>query len=226
MDGGRRRSSVVSVQREPDDVVRVADSSFRRMSEANPEIPHINNEAKKATENETTMTLREAVRLYPKAIIFSLIFSTAVIMEGYDLTLMGSFYAFPTFKNKFGDQVDPEEGGMLVSARWQTAISNGVQVGSIIGLYINGIVSEAIGYRKTMLGSLFLMICFIFIPFFAQNVETLLAGAILQGMPWGVFQTLTTTYAAEITPVALRAYLTTYVNLCWVSRFGTKPIQR
>ena len=35
-------------------------------------------------------------------------------------------------------------------------------------------------------------------------------------MPWGAFQTLTTTYAAEVCPVALRAYLTTYVNLCWV----------
>lgn len=32
----------------------------------------------------------------------------------------------------------------------------------------------------------------------------------------GVFQTLTTTYAAEVCPVPLRAYLTTYVNLCWV----------
>jgi SP family general alpha glucoside:H+ symporter-like MFS transporter len=32
----------------------------------------------------------------------------------------------------------------------------------------------------------------------------------------GAFQTLTTTYAAEVCPVALRAYLTTYVNLCWV----------
>jgi MFS transporter, SP family, general alpha glucoside:H+ symporter len=31
-----------------------------------------------------------------------------------------------------------------------------------------------------------------------------------------VFQTLTTTYASEVMPVALRAYLTTYVNLCWV----------
>ena len=44
----------------------------------------------------------------------------------------------------------------------------------------------------------------------------LLAGYILCGIPWGVFQTLTTTYAAEVTPVNLRAYLTTYVNLCWV----------
>lgn len=34
--------------------------------------------------------------------------------------------------------------------------------------------------------------------------------------PRGVFQTLTTTYAAEVCPVPLRPYLTTYVNLCWV----------
>ena len=39
---------------------------------------------------------------------------------------------------------------------------------------------------------------------------------ILCGLPWGTFQTLTTTYAAEVCPVALRPYLTTYVNLCWV----------
>jgi SP family general alpha glucoside:H+ symporter-like MFS transporter len=32
----------------------------------------------------------------------------------------------------------------------------------------------------------------------------------------GVFQTLTVTYASEVTPTNLRAYLTTYVNLCWV----------
>jgi len=38
----------------------------------------------------------------------------------------------------------------------------------------------------------------------------------LCGLPWGVFQTLTTSYAAEIAPQALRPFLTTYVNLCWV----------
>jgi SP family general alpha glucoside:H+ symporter-like MFS transporter len=32
----------------------------------------------------------------------------------------------------------------------------------------------------------------------------------------GAFQTLTTAYASEVCPVALRAYLCTYVNLCWV----------
>lgn len=60
------------------------------------------------------------------------------------------------------------------------------------------------------------MTAFIFIPFFSQNLQTLLAGEILQGIPWGIFQTMTTAYASEVAPVALRAYLTTYVNLCWV----------
>lgn len=44
----------------------------------------------------------------------------------------------------------------------------------------------------------------------------LLAGEVLCALCWGVFQTLTTAYASEVCPVALRAYLTTYVNLCWV----------
>jgi SP family general alpha glucoside:H+ symporter-like MFS transporter len=47
-------------------------------------------------------------------------------------------------------------------------------------LWINGILSERFGYRKTMMGALILMIGFIFIPFFAQNVQTLLAAEILQ----------------------------------------------
>ena len=98
------------------------------MSVANPDIPQMNQEAKSATANEVNMTLREAVKLYPRAIIFSIIFSTAVVMEGYDLSVMNSFYAFPPFKNFYGDQPDPEEGGRLISAQWQTAIGNGVQV--------------------------------------------------------------------------------------------------
>jgi SP family general alpha glucoside:H+ symporter-like MFS transporter len=37
-----------------------------------------------------------------------------------------------------------------------------------------------------------MMIAVIFIPFFAQNIQTLFAGQLLAGIPWGIFQTLTT----------------------------------
>lgn len=60
-----------------------------------------------------------------------------------------------------------------------------------------------------------LMAATIFILFFAQSVEMLLVGNIFCGIPWGIFQTLTTAYAAEICPAALRGYLTAWVSMCW-----------
>lgn len=51
-------------------------------------------DAREATELEHALTLRDCFRLYPKAIGFSLLFSTAIIMEGYDLSLLGSFYGY------------------------------------------------------------------------------------------------------------------------------------
>ncbi len=60
-----------------------------------------------------------------------------------------------------------------------------------------------------------LIIGFTAIFFTAQSVVDLQIAEILCGIPWGVFQTLTITYASEVCPVALRGYLTTYVNFCW-----------
>ena len=56
---------------------------------------------------------------------------------------------------------------------------------------------------------------FIAIFFTATTVEQLQVAEIVCGIPWGVFQTLTITYASEVCPVALRGYLTTWVNFCW-----------
>lgn len=42
------------------------------------------------------------------------------------------------------------------------------------------------------------------------------------GIPLGMFQTVTTVYALEVMPTALRAYLTSYVDMCWVSTTNPK----
>lgn len=120
-----------------------------------------------------------------------------------------------SFQKKYGNEPDGQ-GGKVISANWQTYIQVGGQCGQIIGLYLNGWVSDAIGYKRTMIGSQMFMIALLFIPFFAQNLETLLASNIVLGIPWGIFQTLTLAYASDVAPVVLRPYLTAYVNLCWV----------
>lgn len=64
--------------------------------------------------------------------------------------------------------------------------SNGARAGEVIGLLINGFVSERYGYRKTMIGALIAMTGFIFILFFAPNVQTLVIGEVFCGIPWGM----------------------------------------
>ncbi|ORY88477.1 general substrate transporter [Leucosporidium creatinivorum] len=173
------------------------------------------NEARDASDLESNMTLREALRCYPKAVFWSLCLSTAIVMEGFDVVLLGSFYALPTFVRDYGE-LQPD-GTYNISSAWQAGLSNAVQVGSIIGLLINGWASDRFGYKKTMIAALFAMILTILVPVLSNGrIEVLLVGEFLMGIPWGVFQTLTCAYAADIAPQALRPILTTYVNLCWV----------
>ncbi|KAG9605290.1 sugar porter family MFS transporter, partial [Aureobasidium melanogenum] len=171
-------------------------------------------EAARATQSEVSMTLLQAIKTYPKAIGWSVLISTCIIMEGFDIVLINSLMALPAFQLRFGER--SPDGGYQISAAWQSGLSNGALVGEVLGLLFIGYIVERIGYKKTMIGSLTLLTGFIFIVFFAQSLPMLLVGEILMGIPWGAFQTLTTTYAAEVCPVSLRAYLTTYVNLCWV----------
>jgi SP family general alpha glucoside:H+ symporter-like MFS transporter len=179
-------------------------------------------EANHATQREHELTFLPSLWLYPKAIAWSMFLSLAIIMEGYDTKLMGTFLAMPAFQKKYGYQYKP--GKYQITAAWQAGLNNGSSVGSIIGLLLNGYVSERFGFRKTMLASLALITVLIFIPFFAPSIKVLQVGQVLMGIPWGVFQTLTTSYAAEVTPTHLRAYLTTFVNLCWV-RFTVPDIK-
>jgi MFS transporter, SP family, general alpha glucoside:H+ symporter len=169
--------------------------------------------AKYATDKEHKMTLMQGIRLYPKAVGWSLLISTCICMEGYDVCLLSNFYAFPQFNQKYGQRLP--DGTYQVPAPWQAGLSNGANVGEIIGLFINGWVSERFGYRYTVMACLVLIVAFTAIFFTAQSVVSIQVAEILCGIPWGVFQTLTITYASEVCPVALRGYLTTYVNFCW-----------
>lgn len=174
-------------------------------------------DAADASEDERGMSVLQSIRAYPMAVFFSVGISLAIVMEGYDGILLGNFYAQPAFTKNFGVcSIKDGVEDCQISAAWQAGLSNGSQVGSLLGLQLVGWFTERYGYRKTMMASLFFMTAFTFLPFFAENLVTLLMGQLLQGVPWGMYQTLAVAYAADVCPVSLRPILTTYVNLCWV----------
>lgn len=170
--------------------------------------------AKKAAEEEHAYTFFEAIRKYPKAAMWSVLLSTCIVMEGYDIVLMSSFFAQPAFSKNYGEYVASSDS-YQITASWQNGLTNAVSVGTIVGAFANGYFTHRFGYRRVLLASLVLITAFVFIPFFATNLPVLLVGEFLCGIPWGVFATMAPAYASEVCPMALRGYLTVYVNLCW-----------
>lgn len=47
--------------------------------------------ARAAAHKEREMTLRQGIKLYPKAILWSILISTCIVMEGYDISLVNNF---------------------------------------------------------------------------------------------------------------------------------------
>ncbi|KAH8704848.1 general substrate transporter [Talaromyces proteolyticus] len=171
-------------------------------------------EANEANERERNMKLLTAFRIYPKAILWSIMLSSTLIMEGYDTSLVGAFNAYPSFLNVFG--IKAPDGTLNIPPSWQNGIGAATNCGEVLGLQLAGVMSDRVGYRWTLILALVSLTGFIFIPFYAKTLTVFLVGELFQGISWGVFQTMTTAYAAEVCPVPLRHYLTTFVNLCWI----------
>ncbi|BAE64622.1 unnamed protein product [Aspergillus oryzae RIB40] len=169
-------------------------------------------EAQAANINEHNMTVRQALRSYPWAVVWSLTISMSIIMEGYDTNLIGSFYGYPAFQKQFG----VEHGdGYQVPQAWQSALGAGGTAGCIIGAFLNGYLVKHFGFKKVFTGAMFVMCAFIFVSFFGHTLGLQVAGQVLSGIPWGIFATIGPAYSSELLPMALRSYLTAYTNMCF-----------
>ncbi|KAK4186637.1 hypothetical protein QBC35DRAFT_265564 [Podospora australis] len=168
---------------------------------------------------ERDMTFGQALKADRRLIWYSIGFSGTIIMEGYGLALITYLFTLNEFNKKFGELKPDAAGGPPkydVEYIYKALLPLTAQFGSLIGLAITPALTKWLGYKYTtlvMLAASGLLVC---TPFFAPNMKVLLAGFMLQGIPWGVFQVVSPAYASEISTVQLRPILTTWNNLCWV----------
>ncbi|KAE9369341.1 MFS general substrate transporter [Stipitochalara longipes BDJ] len=111
--------------------------------------------------------------------------------------------------------MDGCDTALVVSAKWPDALGLASPLGNVVGIFINGLLTERFGHKKTLLVPIVWLTGCIFIAFIAPNVSILFVGEFLCGLSWGVFTTMAPAYASEVTPVVLRGYLETFVVLCW-----------
>lgn len=91
----------------------------------------LEHDAHRAVEAEQKMSLWQGLKTYPHAAGWSILFSTALVMEGYDTSLVSGLYAYGPFQRAFG--VEGENGEYQLTAAWQAGLSNGALVGEILG---------------------------------------------------------------------------------------------
>ncbi|OAQ87784.1 MFS transporter, SP family, general alpha glucoside:H+ symporter [Purpureocillium lilacinum] len=166
------------------------------------------------TNKDHDLTVIQAFKVYPKAIAWSAVLSAALIMDGYDFKLFGLLVAQPAFNEKYG-KLQPD-GTYQISAAWQSGLTNGSNIGQMVGLYLAGYLSDKLGFRRSMMITLLVIPFIIFLQFFAPSLAVLEVGQVLLGIPLGILETITCVYAVEVAPTCLRAFLTSYVSQNWV----------
>ena len=198
----------ISIAGEKDDVAQIENNA--------PLAKAIFHDAKASTTAEHEATPWDGFKLYPKAVAWSVLVSMAIVMDGYDETLLKSLFAEKAFKKQFGEPMKKGKAAKKeyqVTAPWQAGISNAATIGIMIGICFNGYVRERVGMKRTMLAACVVLIGFVFILFFATSPAMLLVGELLCGICWGIFHATAPIYASEVCPTVLRGYLTTFINM-------------
>jgi SP family general alpha glucoside:H+ symporter-like MFS transporter len=106
------------------------------------------------------------------------------------LRQINSFWGQASFLERFGSL--DEAGKRYIPANWQAAVNNAASIGQVIGLLINGYCQPRYGSKKVYCSAMIVMVGAIFIPVFSTSLPMLFAGELVCGLPWGVFQTLST----------------------------------
>ncbi|KAJ5636684.1 MFS transporter SP family general alpha glucoside:H+ symporter [Penicillium longicatenatum] len=112
------------------------------------------------------------------------------------------------------------DGTKVISAAWQSGISCGMLAGCIVGLTLNSMLAERLGYKITLIGSLVLTcgarfsLEFLWSAYSYPNIPSFYQA---NSTHRGVFQTLPLTHIAEVLPLCLRGYMTTSIDLCMVT---------
>lgn len=91
-------------------------------------------EAKHASDEEHSQTLFQALSANRKAVMWSMLISLSIVMEGYDTILMGNFFGYPQFAKKYGKDYGGKIGWQ-VSAPWQSGLNMASTVGTVFGMF-------------------------------------------------------------------------------------------
>ncbi|KAF3071221.1 Maltose permease MAL31 [Daldinia childiae] len=165
-----------------------------------------------AVQREHGLSFWEAVKLYPTAVGWSAFVSIGVIMLAFDPQIVGNMFAMPQFQKDFGFELDVCHLGRVANwsivgksprtSRWRI----------VLGLPL-GVVRPQVDVFRLHPPDGMSRLHPILRALPASSTCRRTAGRARAGC----FVVIGPTYASEVCPMALRGFLTSYTNLCFVT---------
>ncbi|KAJ5583188.1 hypothetical protein N7535_001808 [Penicillium sp. DV-2018c] len=156
----------------------------------------------------THVPLWHSIKRFPRIVGYCVALSSAILLYGYDLVIVGTVAAMPQFQHVFGQELD---GKYIVPSMWLSLWNVSSCIGLMIGSILGGYYQDRGGRRLTLaLGSFLstIAVAICYISDLPDGIETrrgvFFAGKLFQGICIGALLCVTQTYMSEVLPVVLR----------------------
>ncbi|OAP60368.1 hypothetical protein AYL99_05370 [Fonsecaea erecta] len=154
-------------------------------------------------------TLWKSIRKWPKIVGYSLGLTSAILLNGFDTSIVGNLSAIPAFQEDYGQELDHR---FIIPSMWVGLWNSVGTLGAMIGSIIAGWLQDHVGRRPTLaLGSLLsaagvaTIYCSHLFEALDSRRSAFLAAKLIQGVAVGTLLCSTQTYLSEILPLTLRA---------------------
>ena len=202
-------------------------------------------QAKAAMDYEHNLSLRYALGHFGPALFWALCMAACAVTDGYESSLVPTLLSGnQPFARRYGrlpkdvcwedplaHELDSDGNGVMdfeIPVAWQIGINLVPAFGVLIGLVSAAQLVNRLGYCQCAMLALVAACCALSIPLvstmdFGQDgkgkdtsLAVFMLGEFCLGIPWGVLSSIVTSYVSDVTPLKLRVFATTMINIFWL----------
>ncbi|KAF7529965.1 hypothetical protein PCG10_004940 [Penicillium crustosum] len=161
-------------------------------------------------EHEQHLTLKEVARKHPKLLLWTFFWCMCALGWGFDTQVNGSIIGVPSFRSYYGDKF---QGDAVIPAEWLSAFNITSSVGQFFGGFVCSWIADRIGRKKSLSIGVIIVTGGIFGETWSSTRAAFVVSKLILGVGVGFYLTLGPITCSEFSPVVLRGYTTSGVNL-------------
>ncbi|KAJ5691844.1 hypothetical protein N7462_001267 [Penicillium macrosclerotiorum] len=180
-------------------------------------IEDVSQEATPQSPPQTHVPLWQSVKRWPRVIAYCLALSSAILLYGYDLVIVGNASAMPAFQHRFGVELD---GKYIIPSMWLSLWNAASPIGMMVGAIFGGYYQDRGGRRLSLATGSFLSAIAVAICYVADLPDDMdsrrgvfFAGKLFQGICIGMLLCVVQTYMSEVLPVLLRGPIIAFLPI-------------